>query len=66
MINLLFTLIAIALIFGVAWWIITMIPLPPPFPLVFRVVFGLVLLLVLVGLLWPYTGADFGPPLYHR
>lgn len=38
-----------------AWWIITQIPLPPPFPIIVRVVFAVIVLIVLVELLLPYA-----------
>ena len=62
MISLLIWLIFLCLIIGVAWWIITQIPLPPPMNIVVRVVFGLI---VLVALLY-FVGGALGPPSFHR
>lgn len=62
MISLLIWLIVIALVVGIAWWIINQIPLPPPLNIVVRVVFGLI---VLVCLLY-FVGGVLGPPSLHR
>ena len=42
---------ALVLVFGVVYWIITLIPLPPPFKLVAQVVLALILLIVLIDFL---------------
>ena len=49
--TLLINLLILLLIFGVAWWIIGMIPLPEPVGTIARVIFALILLVVLVGYL---------------
>lgn len=59
MIELLISLLVLVLIFGVAWWIITLIPLPPPFHQVAQVVLALIFLLVLLGIL--LGGVPFRP-----
>ena len=51
MIGLLINLLILVLVFGVAWWIITLIPLPPPFGLVAQVVLALILLIILINFL---------------
>jgi hypothetical protein len=55
MISLLITILVIALIFALIWWVLSMIPLPPPFDMVVRVVLGIIAILILVHLLLPYT-----------
>jgi hypothetical protein len=40
------------LIFGVVWWIITLIPLPAPFAQIAQVVVALIFLLVLLSVLF--------------
>jgi hypothetical protein len=44
------------LIFGLIWWIITMIPLPAPFAQVARVVIAVIFCIWLIYLLVPYAG----------
>jgi hypothetical protein len=51
LVHLLIYLIIICLIFGVAWWAITQIPLPPPVRTVIVVIFALILILVLLSLI---------------
>lgn len=58
MIGLLINLLILVLVFGVAWWIITLIPLPPPFGLVAQVVLALILLIILVNFL--LNGSELG------
>lgn len=59
MIGLLVNLLILVLIFGVAYWIITLIPLPPPFALVAQVVLALILLIVLVEFLLGGAGLEW-------
>jgi hypothetical protein len=61
MIELLLTLIVLLLIFGVAWWVLTLIPLPQPLALVIQVVLGLILLVVLIA--WLLPAVRVGGPL---
>ena len=51
MIGLLINLLILVLVFGVAWWIVTLLPLPPPFGLVAQVVLALILLIILINFL---------------
>jgi hypothetical protein len=50
------------IIFGVIWWILTMIPLPPPFMQIARVVCAVIFLIWLIYLLIPLAGGGFGHP----
>lgn len=61
MIGLLINLLIVALILGVAWWILTLIPLPPPFDLIVKVVFVLIALIVLIDLLVGLGGMTWRP-----
>lgn len=56
MIGLLINLLIVCPIFGVVWYIVTLLPLPPPFPLIIRLVFLLILLIVVVNLLLGISG----------
>ena len=49
MISLLVFILILALIFGVVWYVISLIPLPPPFGRVAQIVVGLIFILVLIG-----------------
>lgn len=52
MINLLVSLLILAIVAGLLWWAITMLPLPAPFAQIVRVVFVLIIVLVLLGVLF--------------
>lgn len=51
LISLLINLIIIMLVLGVAWWIISIIPLPPPFAMIAQVILVLIALILLIDLL---------------
>jgi hypothetical protein len=51
MITLLIWLLFLVIIFGLVWWIITLIPLPAPFGQVAQVVVAVIFLLVLLSVL---------------
>jgi hypothetical protein len=54
MLTLLIWLIFIAIAMGIAWWIISQVPLPPPMRMIVNVAFGLIALLVLF---WLFSSA---------
>ncbi len=56
MIGLLVQILIICLIFGVVWWVISLLPLPAPFGQVAQVVVALIFLLILISLLLPLAG----------
>jgi hypothetical protein len=66
MIGLLINLIIPVLVLGVAWWIITLLPLPAPFPLIVRVVFVLIALIVVIDVLLGLSGGSGGRLLLWR
>ncbi len=51
MLALLINLILICVILGILWWILTLIPIPPPMTWIVRVVFALICLLLVLSLL---------------
>jgi hypothetical protein len=53
----------VLLIFSVIWWVLTMIPLPPPVAQVVRVVVAVLMLVWLVYALLPYAGYGVHPML---
>ena len=53
MISVLVTILVLCLIFGLIWWIITLIPLPAPFGQVARVVVAVLFLLIVLYELLP-------------
>lgn len=63
MLSLLVSLLILLLIFGVIWWIMSMIPIPPEFAWIVRVVFAIIFLIALISLL---TGGFSLMPLYNR
>jgi hypothetical protein len=50
------------IIFGLIWWVITMIPLPAPFAQVARVVIAVIFIIWMIYLLLPLAGGGFGHP----
>jgi uncharacterized membrane protein (GlpM family) len=51
MIELLIWVLILVLVFGVIWYIISLIPLPPPFAQIAQIIVAVVLLLIIVSLL---------------
>jgi hypothetical protein len=50
MLNALLTILILALIFGIVWWLFTaLIPLPPPFAQIAQVIIALIFLLLILG-----------------
>jgi hypothetical protein len=64
MLSLLINLLIIFLILGVCWWVLTLIPLPPPFHLILQVVFVIIALIVVIDLLLGISGG--GPRVLWR
>lgn len=56
--GLLIHLLIIMLIIGVVWWVITMIPLPPPMGQIVRVVFGVICAIIIIYFLLGLTGCQ--------
>ncbi len=63
MISLLITVLIVFLVLGVAWWILTLIPLPPPFLTIAQVILALIGLLILINLLMGVGGLTSWHPL---
>ena len=63
MISLLIYLLVLCLVFGVVYYIITLIPLPAPFRQIALIVLALIFLLVLLSWLLPFIGE---PSLWGR
>jgi hypothetical protein len=58
----LITLLVYLCILAIVWWVINMLPLPPPFKLVASVIFAIIAILMLLNLV---DGGGFGLG-YHR
>jgi hypothetical protein len=58
MLSLLVSLLVLLVIFAVAWWILSMIPIPANFAWVVRVIFAIIFLICLIELL--VGGFSFG------
>ena len=56
MISVLVTILVLCLIFGLIWWIFSLIPLPPPFGQIARVVIAIIFLLIVIYELLPLAG----------
>ena len=62
MISILISLLVMCLIFGVIWWILTLIPLPGPFLQIARVIVAVIFLIILIYMLLPMAGGfEHGP-----
>jgi heme A synthase len=51
LVSLLITLLVLALVFSVVWWILGQMPIPQPFRWVVNAVLGIICLIVLLGML---------------
>ena len=56
MISILVTILVMCIIFGLLWWIVTVIPLPPPFARIAQVVIVVIFCIWLIYLLLPFAG----------
>jgi len=52
LVNLFITVLVLALVFGLVWWILGQIPIPEPFRMVVNVIIGIIAVLVLLGLVF--------------
>lgn len=50
MISLLISILILAIIFGLIWWVVTLIPLPAPFAKVAQAAVALIFLIVLLSI----------------
>jgi hypothetical protein len=57
--GLLINLLVLLLICGLIYWIITLIPLPPPFKNIALIIFGIIVIIYLISML---TGNSLGLP----
>jgi hypothetical protein len=55
MVSVLISFLILVLILSVIWWVLSLIPLPPPFRMVAQVVIAVIALIYLITLLLPYT-----------
>jgi heme A synthase len=60
MLSLLVSLVILAMVFGVIWWILDQLPIPAPFNMIIRVILGLILILALLGLIGIGPGIGLG------
>lgn len=63
MLSLLISLIILCIILAVVYWILTMIPVPPPMVWIVRVVFALICLIAVLSLLLGGWTLPIGHPL---
>jgi len=56
MISVLVTILVLCLIAGLIWWILTLIPLPPPFAQVARMIVAVIFLIIVIYELLPLAG----------
>jgi len=66
MISLLISLLVFLIVAGIIYYIITLIHLPPPFPLIIQLVFAVICLLVVLGYLLPLAGVGWYGNNYHH
>lgn len=63
MLSLLISLIILCIILAVVYWILTLIPVPPPMVWIVRVVFALICLIAVLSLLFGGWTFPIGHPL---
>lgn len=67
MLSILVSLLILLVIFAIVWWILSMIPVPPPFVWIVRVIFAIIFLIALIALLTGsyslFPGGGVGHPL---
>ena len=63
MIGLLISLLVLALVVGIIFWLLTMLPIPQPFMNVLKVIIVLICLIYFIGML-PNVG--YSHPFYGR
>jgi hypothetical protein len=63
MLSLLVSILVACIVFGLIWWVLTLIPLPPPFGQVVRVVCAVIFAIWLIYTLLGISGTGFGHPL---
>ena len=56
MISILVTILVMCIIFGLIWWILSVIPLPAPFGQIARVVCVVIFCIWLIYLILPFAG----------
>jgi len=64
MISFLVTILVMCIIFGLIWWILSIVPLPAPFAQIVRVVLAVIMVIWLIYLLLPLAGGGFGHPFH--
>jgi hypothetical protein len=55
-INLLIWLVVLALVFGILWWVLGLIPLPAPVKQIITVVFVIIIAFVAIDMLLGFSG----------
>ena len=56
LLSLLVELVIFCIVLGLLWWIISLIPLPPPAKQIVTVVFVVIVALIAIGVLLGFTG----------
>ena len=59
MLGLLVSILVACIVFSLIWWIVTVLPLPPPFAQIARVIVVVIFCLILIYMLLPLA-AGFG------
>jgi hypothetical protein len=62
MLSLLVTILIMCLVFGLIYWILSIVPLPSPFAQIARVVVAVIFAIWLIYLLLGVTGVGLGHP----
>lgn len=60
MISLPISLLILVLVLAIIWWILTMIPVPPPLVWIVRVIFAIIALICVLSLLFGAWSFPFG------
>jgi hypothetical protein len=57
--SLLFTLVILALIFGLIWWLISLFRIPEPIGNIVRAIVAIVMIIILIYYMLPLAGHPF-------
>jgi len=66
MIGFLVTLLVLLIVFGVVFWLVSLIPMPPPLKTGAQVVVGLIAVIVLLGLLFGWVPLPYSHHVWMR
>lgn len=64
MLALLINLLILVVIFGIIWWILSMVPVPPTMRWIVNVIFAVIFLIVVISMFMGAWTLPFGHPVH--